>query len=110
MSQDAGFSAAPFVLLGATVALGAAAGIVGGVALGKKADFENALGTVPNTVENIDEARNDAKTLALAADVLTGFAVAAGIGTIIVFAVEASQDGQVEVGIAPGGLRLRGAF
>lgn len=118
VAGDDGFSAAPWVLLGSTVAVGIGAAVVGGIGLGAKGDFDEALETVPNSADDIDSARSSARTLAITADVLMGVAAALGVTTIIVFAVEASDDGdetaeaspEVRLTAGPTGLGVMGAF
>jgi tetratricopeptide (TPR) repeat protein len=82
-----------WVMFGITAATGVAAGVVGGLALGKKGDFDDALKKVPTTSTEIDDARTSAKTFALAADVLTGVTAAAAVTTVVLFIVDASAGG-----------------
>lgn len=75
----------PWVGLGVTGAFGIATGIVGGFALSKKSDFDTALTTYPTTQTAIDDARSDARTFAITADVLGGITAGVGVLTVIAF-------------------------
>jgi len=87
---------AQWVMFGITAATGVGAGVVGGLALGKKSDFDEALAKVPTTSKDIDDARSAAKTFALTADILTGVAAAAGVTTIVLFIVDASSSSSTD--------------
>lgn len=78
--------------LGVTGVLGIATGVFGGLALKNGSDFDDALAEVPTSASTIDDARSEARTFAITADVLGGATIAAGITTIILFAVEGSAD------------------
>jgi hypothetical protein len=107
----------PWVGLGVTGALGVATGVMGGLALSKKADFEDALVAFPTTAQSIEDARSDAKTFALTADVLGGLTGAAAALTIVAFIVdygrspeEPAKASSIEPIITPGFVGARGAF
>lgn len=78
----------PWVGLGLTGALGIGTGVVGGLALSKKSAFEDELTKFPNTKATIDDARSEAKTFALTADILGGFTAAGAALTIVAFVVD----------------------
>ncbi|MFO0549294.1 MAG: PEGA domain-containing protein [Polyangiaceae bacterium] len=82
----------PWVGLALTGVLGIATGVTGGFALARKSDFDDTLDRLGATTDEIESARKTAKTFALAADVLTGFTVAAGALTVIAFAVDYSRS------------------
>jgi tetratricopeptide (TPR) repeat protein len=111
----------PWVGLGVTGALGIATGVVGGLALGKKSTFDDALTTFPASTQVIEEAREDARRFALAADILGGVTGAAAVLTIVAFAVDYGRSaGEPEsppekkaaahVIVAPGFVGVSGSF
>jgi tetratricopeptide (TPR) repeat protein len=117
-TEGGGIGPGPWVMLGVTGAAGIAAGVVGGLALGKKSDFDDALTKVPTSATEIDDARSSARTFAITADVLTGVAVAAGVTTIILFIVDASSgpsapptnEPTARVLVGPGFAGVSGSF
>ncbi len=100
-AEGGGISAASWVMLGITGAAGISAGVVGGIALGKKGDFDDALAKVPTTATEVDDARSSARTFALTADILTGVAAAAGVTTIVLFIVDATSGPSSAAATAP---------
>ncbi|NUP05914.1 MAG: PEGA domain-containing protein [Polyangiaceae bacterium] len=78
----------PWIGLGVTAAAGIATGVVGGLAFGKKSEFEDALAAFPGNPETIENTRTDAKTFATTADVLGGVTGGFAVLTIIAFAVD----------------------
>ncbi len=105
----------PWVGLGTTAALGIAWGTVGGLAIGKKSAFDDAIATFPTNGETIDAARSDAKTFALAADVLGGVTGAAAALTILAFALDygrssPSQEAPAAAIVGPGYVGVSGRF
>lgn len=78
----------PWVGLGVTAATGIATGVIGGLALGKKSEFEDALTTVPTTSDAIEAARSDARTFALTADVLGGLTGGFAVLTAVAFVLD----------------------
>jgi tetratricopeptide (TPR) repeat protein len=107
----------PWVGLGVTGALGIATGVVGGLALSKKSTFDDALGAFPTSATVIEEARDDARKFALAADVLGGITGAAAVLTIVAFAVdygrspsEPEKKESARLLLAPGFVGVEGSF
>jgi hypothetical protein len=75
----------PWVGLGITGATGIATAVIGGLAFSKKSAFEDALNTFPTSSGAIEEARSEAKTFAVAADVLGGVTGGFAALTVIAF-------------------------
>jgi tetratricopeptide (TPR) repeat protein len=113
-------TARPWVMLGVTGAVGVAAVVVGGIALSKKSDFEDALEGYPTTAESVEDTRDGARAFAAAADVLTAVAVASGVATIVLFATDRSSSAsaaakappraEARVVVGPGAVRVSGSF
>jgi hypothetical protein len=91
--QPEGPSPWPWAAFGIAAAAGTATAVLGGLSLSKKSDFEDELKRVPNSPDAIDDARSDARTFAIAADVMGGVTIAAVVVTIVGFAVEGTKGG-----------------
>jgi len=84
-AEGSGIPMPVWIAAGATVALGAAAAVVGGLTVSNKSTFDDEL-----AAGNYDEARSlkdDGETLALVTDVLLGTTVAAAATTVILYFV-----------------------
>ncbi len=99
--QPEGASPWPWAAFGIAAAAGTATAVLGGLALSKKSDFEDQLTTYPNDATAIDEARDETRTLAIAADVMGGVTIAAVVVTIVGFAVEGTKGDPATQGRAP---------
>ncbi len=93
--QPEGASPWPWAAFGVTAAAGTVTAILGGLAISKKSEFDDALKVVPTSKDAVDEARDDARSLAIAADVMGGVTIAGAVVTIVGFAVEGAK-GSVE--------------
>lgn len=92
------------------LALGAGAGVTGYLTLSAQSDRDDDLKRPGVTREELDDARQKTKTLALTTDLLAGGAlVCAGIATVL-FITHDSGESQVGLGVGPGKLELRGRF
>jgi hypothetical protein len=78
-----GPSTAFWIGLGTTGALAVGAGVLGGLALSSKSTFDSRVQQVGATTQQIDDARNQTRAFALAADITGGVAIAAAITTVI---------------------------
>jgi hypothetical protein len=88
---EGGTNVGAWVSLGTTVALAAATGVLGGLALSANGDYQDTLDTFPTTPSDVDDARKKVRTYAIATDVLGALAAGAGIVTIL-FATLAGGD------------------
>lgn len=107
----------PWGVAAATVATGAATAVLGFVALGKKSDFEETLETYPTSATEVEDARGQARTFAIAADVMGGVTIAGAAVAIVGFIVEGQKSSSsaeatapVRVHAGPGFTGLSGAF
>lgn len=107
----------PWVGLGLTGALGVSTGVVGGLALGKKAAFEDELAKFPNTKQAIDDARSSARTFALTGDILGAFTGVGAVLTVVAFAVDYGRSSpadekkaEITPLVGPGFVGARGTF
>lgn len=121
---DTSIGAGVWIGVGLTVALGAAASVVGGLALKAKSDFDNQLNTFPTTQSDIDGAAKKVKNLANATDGLFAATGVAGVITIVALAVDldGGGDGSATTGsnellrprlrltVSPTSLGLSGTF
>lgn len=73
-----------FIMAGATVAFGAAGGVVGFLAKGARDEYEAANGTEPDKAK-LDAMRSKVVTMNLIADVSFGLAVAGAATTLVLF-------------------------
>jgi tetratricopeptide (TPR) repeat protein len=92
------------------LALGAGAGVTGYLALKSEREHDDQLNTLPISQGQLDDSRDQTKTLALTTDILAGGAVVfAGIATVLLIT---HDDGQRQVGLslAPGRVGLSGKF
>jgi tetratricopeptide (TPR) repeat protein len=116
--QAEGPSPWPWAAFAITAAAGTATAVMGGLSLSKKADFEDELAKVPGSPQAIEDARDDARAFAIAADVLGGVTIAGAVVTIVGFAVEGSKGGgsteqsraPVRPVVGPGYVGLFGTF
>jgi hypothetical protein len=108
-----------WVGVGVTGALAIGAGITGGLALAANSDYRTKLGTLGTTSGDVAAATNRAHAFALASDLQTGAAVAAALGTTILYLTRrpASHAGapavtgvSLDVLVAPTFAGVRGAF
>ena len=99
-----------------TGVLGIAAGTMAILALTSSSSLDDELATIPGNPEAIDSARSDTESFSIAADVLTGAAVAMGTLALVWTVVELSGDGEdsesstASVHLGPGHVRLTGVF
>jgi hypothetical protein len=107
----------PWAVVAATAATGTATVILGVVALGKKSDFEETLETYPTSATEVEDARGQARTFAIAADVMGGVTIAGAAVAIVGFVIEgqkpsssAAAAAPVRVLAGPGFTGVRGAF
>jgi tetratricopeptide (TPR) repeat protein len=108
----------PWIGLAATAAAGVATGVVGGLAVSKHSEYEDALATVPTSKDRIEDARSAAQSMALATDVLLGVTIAGAGLTALAFGLDYGRSGappsQQEVSVSPlvgpGFLGVTGAF
>jgi tetratricopeptide (TPR) repeat protein len=103
----------PWVLWGATGVLVAATVVTGVLTISARNDLSKELDTYPANPDQIDQKRNQAKTLAIATDVLGGAAaVAAGIALYVTLTRRSPGDdgAGVRVGVGPAGVELRGRY
>jgi hypothetical protein len=104
-----------WVSLSTTVGFGIATGVLGGLALKADGDYEDELGTFPNTKPSIDDAADRVTTFAVLTDVFAGLTGASALATVI-FAItefglsDGGEEEALRVEIAPGGARLSGRF
>ncbi|MBW2523481.1 MAG: PEGA domain-containing protein [Deltaproteobacteria bacterium] len=108
-----------WVSVAATGLLAVGTGVVGGLTLAAKSDFDEQLETFPGDRDDIDEARAELQTLAVVTDVLAGATVVAA-GFALYFAIAGSGDSSaaagrcappaLQVGVGPRGARLVGSF
>lgn len=97
-----------------TGALAVAAGVTGTLAVMAKHDFDSTMDRYPITPDNVSDARNKTRRLALVTDILGGAAILS-CGVTIWIAASGARDRQDEsknVGItlAPNGVVARGHF
>jgi tetratricopeptide (TPR) repeat protein len=92
------------------LALGAGAGVTGYLALKAERDHDDKLNTASISQGELDDSRDQAKTLALTTDILAGGAVLfAGIATVLLITHD-SDPHQVGLSLAPGRVGLSGKF
>jgi hypothetical protein len=91
----------PWAVVAVTAATGTATAILGIVALGKKSDFEDALETYPTSATEVEDARGQARTFAIAADVMGGVTIAGAAVAIVGFVIEGQKPGSSAVAPAP---------
>jgi tetratricopeptide (TPR) repeat protein len=92
------------------LALGAGAGVTGYLALKSEKDHDDQLNTVPISQSDLDDSRDQTKTLALTTDILAGGAIVfAGIATVLLITHD-SDPHQVGLTLAPGRVGLSGKF
>lgn len=104
----------PWVGLSATVAFGIGTGVMGGLALSKHGELEDALAVAPTTKETIDDVRDDAKTFALVTDVLLGVTIASAALTGLAFGLDYGRSPEsapaAALVVGPGFAGVSGAF
>ncbi|MDB4946938.1 MAG: Thiol-disulfide isomerase and thioredoxin [Labilithrix sp.] len=81
-----------YVALGGTVALGATAGVLAVLAANKHSAYDDAANQPNPDRAALDDRRSSTKTLALAADIVGGVAIAAGITTIVLAFTTGHRD------------------
>lgn len=104
---------AMWVAWGTTGALAATAGIVGYLGSSKASDLASLRNDKTATRDQLDGARNSARTLFAVSDITTGLAViSGGVALYLTFKhpKEKPPTAGVAVGIAPNGLRVSGSF
>jgi hypothetical protein len=106
-----------YALGGVTLALAAAGGVVGGLALGKKGDYDAAQGKQSRT--ELEAMRSDVVTMNAISDVCFGLAAAGAVTTLVLFVTRPSKPSAPKTGmwqLAPailsggGGAVASGAF
>lgn len=107
----------PWAVVAATAATGTATAILGVLALGKKSDFEETLETYPTSATEVEDARGEARTFAIAADVMAGVTIAGAAVAIVGFVIEGQKPSSsgaapapVRVLAGPGFTGVTGAF
>ncbi len=109
-TSSAGF----WVALSLTVASGAAAGVMGALALKAKSDYDDELGTFPNDAQSIDDASGKVGTFAALTDVFAALAIGGAATTIALgvytFGGGDDEDETARVTVGIDGVYLRGSF
>jgi hypothetical protein len=100
-----GPSTAFWIGLATTGVLAAGTGVLGALALSAKSTFDSRVQQVGATTQDIDDARTQTKTFALATDIVGAVAIAGAITTIIL-AVTTHSTHVIREGVffAPGGV------
>ncbi len=104
---------AMWVAWGTTGALAATAGIVGYLGASKANDLSSLRNDKTATRDQLDGARNSARTLFAVSDITTGLAVVSGgVALYLTFKhpKEKPPSAGVALGLAPNGLRFSGSF
>ena len=102
----------PWLMLGTTGALGVTTAILGARALSLQSDYEAEL-QLRTTRSELDELRSNAKSFALATDVVAGVTAAAAITSIVLVVIEVSGDAdssEVKVQAGPTSMSLTALF
>ena len=101
-----------WVMLSATGALVAFAGVTGGLALSAHGGLQSELGRFPGDPAAIKSAQGKTQTFAITTDVLGGLALASAVTTTVLFltAPKSPEKPKTTVGISPTGLVVQGTF
>jgi hypothetical protein len=115
--QPEGASPWPWAAFAITAAAGTTTAVLGGLAISKKSAFDDELEKVPGDPTAIEDARDDARSFAIAADVMGAVTIAGAVVTIVGFAVEGTKGtterearGSVRWAVGPGYVGLGGSF
>jgi hypothetical protein len=93
--------AAAWAMLATTLAVGAGAGIVGGLSMSNKSSFDDALAAGDRA--EAESLKSTGETLNLTADVLIGTAAAAAVVTLVLFLVRPGGDSESASEASPAG-------
>lgn len=100
-----GPSTAFWIGVATTGVLAVGTGVLGGLALSAKGTFDSRVQQVGVTTQQVDDARSQTKTLALATDIVGGVAIAAAITTVILaFTTHSTRVVREGLVVVPGGL------
>jgi hypothetical protein len=99
-----------WITLGATGAVGLAAGITGLVALSAHSSLNTALNTFPGNASTISSDQSKTRALAAATDALGALTLAGAVATVVVFLVAPRTPVKASVGVSPTGLTVTGSF
>ncbi len=108
-----GPSTAFYVGLTTTIVLGVATGVLGGFALASKSDFDSKVGQVGVKTSDIDGARDQTRSFALATDIVGIVGIAAAVTTVVLAVTTSSKHREAlraSVFISPFGFGVRGAM
>jgi hypothetical protein len=99
-----GPSTAFWIGVATTGALAVGAGVLGGLALSSKDTFDSRVSQVGVTTQQVDDARSQTRTFALATDIVGAVAIIAAITTVVLaFTTHSTRVIREGVRIAPGG-------
>ena len=88
-----------------TGALAVGTGVLGGLALASKSTFDSRVAQVGVTTQQVDDARNETRNLALATDIVGGVAIAFAITTVVLaFTTHSTHVVREGVLVVPGGV------
>lgn len=90
--EESDFPVAGVVGLGVTGLCGITTGVLGGLALSAKGEWDDALNTFPGDPQTIDDAESKTSSFAIATDVMLGVTAAAAVTTVVLFIVDPAAD------------------
>jgi len=100
--------------LSTTAALGVATGVLGGLALSAKSDFDAKVSQPGVTTQQVDDARNKTRNFALATDITGGVTIAMAITTVVLAFTtggkKESSHAHAHAIVGPGTLGIAGCF
>ncbi|HSQ65885.1 MAG TPA: tetratricopeptide repeat protein [Polyangiaceae bacterium] len=108
----AGPSTGFWIGLSTTAALGVATGVLGGLALSAKSDFDAKVSQPGVTTQQVDDARNKTRNFALATDITGGVTVAMAITTVVLAFTTGGkkESSHAHAIVGPGTLGIAGWF
>jgi hypothetical protein len=99
-----GPSTAFWIGLGSTGVLAVGAGVLGALALSSKSTFDDRVQQVGVTTQQVDDARSQTRSFALATDIVGGVAIAAAVTTVVLaFTTRSTHVIREGAWIVPGG-------